>query len=279
MDRIVWYPGHMAKAKRLIAETLPQIDAVIELADARVPLSSRNPDFDSLFKSKPRLLVLTKSALADESVTAQYIKQSPQKVLAIDCKSGAGVAKVGPALKELVAEKLQKYADKGINKDIRVMVAGITNVGKSTFINTFSGQKKAKAEDRPGVTRQNSWIPTDKGFMMMDTPGLLWHKFDDHTVAVKLACLGSIRDEILDQLELAVALVGLLRTSYPEMLISRYKLESIDDNESDYDLFCRIGKKRGFIRSRAEVDEDRTAAVLLDEFRGGKIGRITLDRI
>lgn len=275
MEHIVWYPGHMAKAKRLIAETLPQIDAVIELADARVPVSSRNPDFDKLFSGKPRLLLLTKSSLADPGATKKYAQSVG--AIAIDCKTGSGMQSISPALRSLMSERLERNAQKGVTRDIKVMVAGITNVGKSTFINTFSGTKKAKAEDRPGVTRSNAWIPTDKGVIMMDTPGLLWHKFDDRSVAIKLACLGSIRDDILDQLELATELLGMLRIKYPELLCARYKLGTIDENEDNYDLFCRIAKKRGFIRSGAEVDEDRTAAVLLDEFRGGKIGRITLD--
>ncbi len=275
MEHIVWYPGHMAKAKRLIAETLPQIDAVIELADARVPVSSRNPDFDKLFLGKPRLLLLTKSSLADAGATKRFA--SSLGAIAIDCKTGSGMQNIAPAIRQLMAERLERNAMKGVTRDIRVMVAGITNVGKSTFINTFSGTKKAKAEDRPGVTRSNTWIPTDKGVVMMDTPGLLWHKFDDRSVAVKLACLGSIRDDILDQLELAIELLAMLRVKYPELLIERYKIGNIDEDEDNYDLFCRIAKKRGFIRSRAEVDEERTAAVLLDEFRGGKIGRITLD--
>ncbi len=275
MEHIVWYPGHMAKAKRLIAETLPQIDAVIELADARVPVSSRNPDFDKLFSGKPRLLLLTKSSLADAGATKRFA--SSLGAIAIDCKTGSGMQSIAPAIRQLMAERLERNAIKGVTRDIRVMVAGITNVGKSTFINTFSGTKKAKAEDRPGVTRSNTWIPTDKGVVMMDTPGLLWHKFDDRSVAVKLACLGSIRDDILDQLELAIELLAMLRVKYPELLIERYKIGNIDEDEDNYDLFCRIAKKRGFIRSRAEVDEERTAAVLLDEFRGGRIGRITLD--
>lgn len=275
MEHIVWYPGHMAKAKRLIAETLPQIDAVIELADARVPVSSRNPDFDKLFLGKPRLLLLTKSSLADAGATKHF--DSSLGAITIDCKTGSGMQNIAPAIRQLMAERLERNAMKGVTRDIRVMVAGITNVGKSTFINTFSGTKKAKAEDRPGVTRSNTWIPTDKGVVMMDTPGLLWHKFDDRSVAVKLACLGSIRDDILDQLELAIELLAMLRVKYPELLIERYKIGNIDEDEDNYDLFCRIAKKRGFIRSRAEVDEERTAAVLLDEFRGGKIGRITLD--
>lgn len=275
MEHIVWYPGHMAKAKRLIAETLPQIDAVIELTDARVPVSSRNPDFDKLFLGKPRLLLLTKSSLADAGATKRFA--SSLGAIAIDCKTGSGMQNIAPAIRQLMAERLERNAMKGVTRDIRVMVAGITNVGKSTFINTFSGTKKAKAEDRPGVTRSNTWIPTDKGVVMMDTPGLLWHKFDDRSVAVKLACLGSIRDDILDQLELAIELLAMLRVKYPELLIERYKIGNIDEDEDNYDLFCRIAKKRGFIRSRAEVDEERTAAVLLDEFRGGKIGRITLD--
>ena len=195
----------------------------------------------------------------------------------IDCKTGMGVRKVAPAIRELMAEKLARYEAKGMKKPLRAMVVGITNVGKSTFINTFAGAKKAKAEDRPGVTRSNQWIAVPAmGVELLDTPGLLWHKFEDQMVARKLAMLGSIRDEILDQVELSCALLGILREKYPELLSARYKAEWTEE-DTDYELFEKIARKRGWIRSGGVVDEDRTASVLLDEFRAGTIGEITLD--
>ena len=281
MDReIVWYPGHMNRARRKIKESLPLVDLVIELLDARAPLSSRNPSFGELFAGKPSLTLLTKCSLADRNAVSKYVnllKGENRMVLPIDCKAGMGIKKVAPAIRELMAEKLARYEAKGMKKPLRAMVVGITNVGKSTFINTFAGAKKAKAEDRPGVTRSNQWIAVPAmGVELLDTPGLLWHKFEDQTVARKLAILGSIRDEILDQIELSCAMLGMLRVKYPELLTARYKVEWTDE-DSDYDLFEKIARKRGWIRSGGVVDEDRTASVLLDEFRAGIIGQITLD--
>lgn len=281
MDReIVWYPGHMNRARRRIKESLPLVDLVIELLDARAPLSSRNPSFAELFAGKPSLTLLTKCSLADRNAVSRYVnllKGQDRMVLPIDCKAGMGIKKVAPAIRELMAEKLARYEAKGMKKPLRAMVVGITNVGKSTFINTFSGAKKAKAEDRPGVTRGNQWIAVPAmGVELLDTPGLLWHKFEDQTVACKLAILGSIRDEILDQVELSCAMLGMLREKYPALLTARYKVEWTDE-DSDYDLFEKIARKRGWIRSGGVVDEDRTASVLLDEFRAGTIGQITLD--
>lgn len=281
MDReIVWYPGHMNRARRKIKESLPLVDLVIELLDARAPLSSRNPSFTELFAGKPSLTLLTKCSLADRNAVSKYVnllKGDDRMVLPIDCKAGMGIKKVAPAIRELMAEKLARYEAKGMKKPLRAMVVGITNVGKSTFINTFAGAKKAKAEDRPGVTRSNQWIAVPAmGVELLDTPGLLWHKFEDQTVARKLAILGSIRDEILDQIELACAMLGMLRVKYPALLTARYKVEWTDE-DSDYDLFEKIARKRGWIRSGGVIDEDRTASVLLDEFRAGTIGQITLD--
>lgn len=281
MDReIVWYPGHMNRARRKIKESLPLVDLVIELLDARAPLSSRNPSFAELFAGKPSLTLLTKCSLADRNAVSKYVnllKGENRMVLPIDCKAGMGIKKVAPAIWELMAEKLARYEAKGMKKPLRAMVVGITNVGKSTFINTFAGAKKAKAEDRPGVTRSNQWIAVPAmGVELLDTPGLLWHKFEDQTVARKLAILGSIRDEILDQIELSCAMLGMLREKYPALLTARYKVEWTDE-DSDYDLFEKIARKRGWIRSGGVVDEDRTASVLLDEFRAGTIGQITLD--
>ncbi len=283
MDReIVWYPGHMNRAKRLIRESLPLVDLVVELLDARAPLSSRNPSFAELFAGKPCLTLLTKCSLADRDETAKFVdllKGADRMVLPIDCKTGMGVRKVAPAIRELMAEKLAKYEAKGMKKPLRAMVVGITNVGKSTFINTFAGAKKAKAEDRPGVTRRNQWIAAPAmGVELLDTPGLLWPKFEDQSVARKLAMLGSIRDEILDRTELACALLGLLREKYPNLLSARYKVEW-SDADTDHELFERIARKRGWIRAGGVVDEERACSVLLDEFRDGTVGPMTLDSV
>jgi len=278
-DRIVWFPGHMAKAKRRMIEALSLVDIVIELLDARLPESSRNPDFPNIFSSKPCLTLLTKCSLADDVATERWVKKltaSGRVVVAIDCKNKKNMNKIMPAVRELLKEKLDRYEQKGMNKTIRAMVVGITNVGKSTFINTVTGTRKAKAEDRPGVTRSNQWIPSDLGIDFLDTPGVLWHKFDDRQIGIKLACTGAIRDQILDTTELSVQLLTMLRAKCPQFLVERYKAELIAD-ESSYDLFLRIGKKRGFLLPGGVIDEDRCAIVLLDEFRGGKIGKITLD--
>lgn len=278
-DKIVWFPGHMAKAKRKMVESLSLVDVIIELLDARLPVSSRNPDFASIFSNKPCLTLLTKSALADDKATEHWVKAlaaSGRAVIAIDCKSKKNINKIMPAVRELLKEKLERYEQKGMNKTIRAMVVGITNVGKSTFINTVSGKRTAKAEDRPGVTRRNQWITTDLGIEFLDTPGVLWHKFDERKVGIKLACTGAIRDQILDTTELTIKLLEMMREKYPQFLMDRYKVEPILE-ESGYDLFLRIGKKRGFLMAGGIIDEERCASVLLDEFRGGKMGKITLD--
>ncbi|MBR5746897.1 MAG: ribosome biogenesis GTPase YlqF [Clostridia bacterium] len=277
---IHWYPGHMAKAKRKIIESLPNIDMVIELLDSRAPLSSRNPDFKDIFKNKPVLTLLTKSALADRNATAKFVRELSgvnSRARAIDCKTGYGIKDIAPAINELMAEKLAKDAARGIKRPIRAMVAGITNVGKSTFINTLCGQKKAAAEDRPGVTRQNARISVPSlGIELTDTPGLLWHKFDDRSVGIKLACLGSVNDDILDVWGLALELLVMLKARYPQCITARYGVET-DPGDDVNELFERIARKRGFIRSGGVIDEERAASDILDEFRAGKTGQITLD--
>ncbi len=279
MGEIVWYPGHMAKAKRKIAELLPLIDAVIELVDARLPVSSRNPDFAELFKNKPAIAVLNKASLADKAKTEYFaaeITAGGTPCVTVDCKENPDMKKITAEIKKLVAAKLQRNAEKGVFKPVRCVVAGITNVGKSTFINTYTKTKKAKAEDRPGVTRQNMWISSPYGVELLDTPGLLWHKFDDRSVGIKLAAVGSVRDEILDLHLLACDTIGLIRRKYPLFLESRYKI-GISESETDANILEKIGKSRGFLISGGEIDLSRAAAVFLDEFRAGKIGRITLD--
>ena len=280
MPEIVWYPGHMARAKRLIKEALPNIDMVIELLDARAPISSQNPDFKSLFGNKPVLTLLTKSSLADPNATQYFInklRRAGREVIAIDCKDGKNIKSIQTGINTLMKEKLERDAARGIKRPIRAMVVGITNVGKSTLINTISGTKKAVAQDRPGVTRHNSRISVPSlGLELTDTPGILWHKFDDELVGIKLACLGSIKDEILDTLSLSCRLIGLIRGKYANLITERFKVEFTDD-DSDYDIFNKIGRKRGFLMAGGVIDEDRCAGVILDEFRGAKVGRITLD--
>ena len=279
-QNINWYPGHMARAKRKIIEALPNIDMVIELLDSRAPLSSRNPDFKQIFKNKPVLTLLTKSNLADRNATAKYLRElsgENSRARAIDCKTGYGIKDISPAIKELMAEKLARDAARGIKRPIRAMVVGITNVGKSTFINTLCGEKKAAAADKPGVTRQNARISIPSlGLELTDTPGLLWHKFDDRSVGIKLACLGSINDDILDQWELALELIDILKQKYPECLAARYNI-TFSQEDGNEEIFESIARKRGFIRSGGVIDEDRAASVILDEFRAGKIGMITLE--
>ncbi|MDD4124983.1 MAG: ribosome biogenesis GTPase YlqF [Eubacteriales bacterium] len=279
MDEIVWYPGHMAKAKRKIAEILPLIDVVIELIDARLPVSSRNPDFKEIFKNKPSLAVLTKTTLADRKETERHaaeISLSGTPCLQLDCKKSPDMKKVTAEIKKLVAEKLMRNEKKGVVKPVRCIVAGITNVGKSTFINTYTKTKKAKAEDRPGVTRQNFWISSPYGVELLDTPGLLWHKFDDKEIGIKLAAIGSVRDEILDINALACDTIGLIRKKYAPFIETRYKIKT-EEEDLNINILEKIGKSRGFLISGGEIDLDRASVIFLDEFRAGKIGRMTLD--
>ncbi|MBQ7647314.1 MAG: ribosome biogenesis GTPase YlqF [Clostridia bacterium] len=281
-NNIVWYPGHMAAAKRELQKYLPLADLIIELRDSRIPLSSANPDIKDICAHKPRLILLTKTSLADDARTAEFkdlLSESADKVIPIDCKTGKNIQILPGEIKKLLSAKIEKNNEKGMSgKRLRAIVLGITNVGKSTFINTFTKTKKAKAEDRPGVTRQAQWISAGNGIELLDTPGLLWHKFDDPDVGIKLALTGAIRDEILDISFLTSELISRLRELYPRFLEERYriKLEENDDNET---VMRKIALKRGFLVSGGETDEDRLYACLLDEFRAGKIGKITLDRV
>ena len=280
-DNIVWYPGHMAKAKRELAERASGADAVIELLDARIPYSSQNPDIGAMLPDKPRLTLVSKCSLADEECTAEWIsllRAGGRTVIPIDCKTGLGLNSVAPKIRAMLSGRIDRAAAKGRSIILRAMVVGITNVGKSTFINSFTKTSKAVAEDRPGVTRSMRWIASPYGIDLLDTPGLLWHKFDDPVVGLHLALTGAIRDEVLDTLTLAVSLCGILRTRFPDRLSARYG-GTHEDGEDDYGLFCRIARRRGMLVSGGEVDEDRCARVLLDEFRAGKIGRITLDEL
>lgn len=270
----------MAKTRRLIKESLPLVDAVCEIVDARLPVSSRNPEIDEIVGSKPRIILLNKCDLADEKATAERIKLFAQqgiKALPVDCRSGKGLDKFQPAVKEVLKEKIQANIDRGMGgKTLRVMVVGIPNTGKSSFINRMAGGVKAKVADKPGVTRGNQWFNIGQGIELLDTPGVLWPKFEDQEVGFKLTFIGSIKDEILDIQEIAVRLLLVLQKNYPDRLRDRYKIEDFEELEP-YELLELIAKKRGMLLRKGEYDTERASVMLLDEYRGGKLGRITLD--
>ena len=277
---IQWYPGHMTKTRRMIQSQLKNMDAVCEILDARIPLSSRNPDVEELTTGKPRLIVLNRIDVADSEATrrwAAWFKGRGFAVLEVNAKEGQGTARFAAAVRELLADKLAAYAEKGqAGRMVRVMILGIPNVGKSTFINKVAKRKTAKAEDRPGVTRTQQWVPVDRSLELMDTPGMLWPRFDDPQVGLHLAFTGAVRDEILDTETLACRLMELLAQRYPQALAERYKIE-ITPEDTGYDLLIKAGRRRGFMIRGGEVDTERMAKILLDEFRGGKLGRFTLE--
>ncbi|NLL39231.1 MAG: ribosome biogenesis GTPase YlqF [Clostridiales bacterium] len=278
---IQWFPGHMAKARRMMAENVKLVDIVCEIIDARIPISSSNPDIPKIIGTKPRLLILNRIDLADPGVTRQwraYFKKRAIPVLETDAKSGRGVSGFSAAVREIMKEKLQKYAAKGIaTKVLRAMVVGIPNVGKSTFINKVAKRKAAAASDRPGVTRGKQWITVDRSLELLDTPGLLWPKLEGPETGVNLAFTGAVKDDVIDIQELAARLMQRLSQDYPELLAERYKLE-IPENATGYQLLEMAAGKRGFLISGGQVDTLRMSAILLDEFRGGKIGRISLEK-
>ena len=282
-ETIQWFPGHMAKTRRMITENLKHVDVILEILDARIPYSSRNPEITRLTSGKPTLLLLNKASLSDAAqnkIWQQYYTNENTVCLVIDCVNGEGMNRIAPAIRQLLAEKIQRYEAKGMSgKHLRAMVLGVPNVGKSSLINKICGNKKTKVENRPGVTRDKQWVSTAIGVDLLDMPGILWPKFEEKRVGENLALTGAIKDDILDTETLAVILCGRLRRLYPEMFATRFKLESIPEDMSDYDLFLAIGRKRGFLVSGGEVSEERTAAMLLEEFRSSKIGRITLDRV
>lgn len=280
MQTIQWFPGHMTKTKRRIQESLKMIDAVAEIVDARIPYSSRNPDLPQMTGSKPRLILLNKCDMADRSVTQRWIRSfeiQGVSALPIDCRSGSGLNGFVPAVRSLLADRLEQLKAKGMpGKTLRVMVVGIPNVGKSSFINRMAGSAKAKVEDRPGVTRGNQWFTVPGGIDLLDTPGVLWPKFDDQGVAQRLAFTGAIRDGILDVESLAVRFLETLPPDYFPMLCERYKLTDVK-GLSSYELLEAIGRRRGMLAARGEIDTERAAIMLLDEFRAAKIGRISLE--
>ena len=280
IEGLSWFPGHMTKTKRMIVSEIKNMDAVCEILDARIPISSRNPDIDEMTAGKPRLVVLNRVDQADPAQTkrwAAHFRQKGYAVLEANAKGGVGTQQFAAAVRELLKEKLAAYAEKGqIGRTVRVMVLGIPNVGKSTFINKVAKRKTAKAEDRPGVTRTKQWVPVDNTLELLDTPGILWPKFDDTSVGMHLAFTGAIKDDVMDLEELASLLMEYLGRHYADIVSERYKI-TIEEEDSGYDLLTKAGRKRGFLMRGAEVDTERMARILLDEFRGGKLGRFTLE--
>lgn len=277
---IQWYPGHMTKTRRMITEQLKNVDAVCEILDARIPISSRNPDVEELTAGKPRLVVLNRVDQADPEGTARwaaYFRARGCAVLETNAKGGAGTRQFAAAVRALLADKLRSYAEKGMaGRVVRVMILGIPNVGKSTFINQVAKRKSAKAGNRPGVTRGKQWVSVDAGLELLDTPGILWPKFEDETTGIHLAFTGAVKDEIMDLETLACHLIELLARRYPQALAERYKLEA-DPGLPGWELLELCGKKRGFRISGGEVDTERMAKVLLDEYRSGKLGNLTFE--
>ena len=278
---IQWYPGHMTKTKRRMEKDLKLVDAVAEIIDARIPVSSRNPDLASLTSGKPRIVLLNKCDMADSRATARWVerlKSANVRAIPVDCKSGRGVDKFVPALSALLHDRIESYKAKGmVNPTMRVMIVGIPNVGKSTFINRISKKNKAVSADRPGVTRGNQWFTVAKGFEMLDTPGVLWPKFEDQTVGERLAFTGAVKNDVMDTELLAVRLLDLLRELRTPEFKERYKLTDEDIALQSYELLEKIARNRGMLISGGEPDTERAAYTLLDEFRAAKLGRITLE--
>lgn len=282
MQTIQWFPGHMTKTKRQIQSSLKLVDAVAEIIDARIPVSSRNPDLAKLVQNKPRVILLNKCDMANQTATKMwidYFKKQNLVAIPVDCKSGRGLDKFAPAVNTVMSHKIAKLKEKGmVNPTIRIMIVGIPNVGKSSFINKMVKKNRAKVEDRPGVTRGNQWYTIAKNLEMLDTPGVLWPKFDDKTVGEHLAFTGAVKDQILDIELLAVRLLDFIKELKPADFITRFKLENEDIvNIDSYELLKMIGKKRGMLVSGGEIDTERAAIMLLDEFRSAKLGRITVE--
>lgn len=280
---IQWFPGHMAKTRRLMQECLPQVDLVLELMDARIPYSSRNPEIEVMLAGKPRIAVLTKAGLADPDISREWVEHFRAKgmnAVLIDCLSGQGIDKLSETVKRVMAEKLSRYEAKGMRgRKLKAMIVGIPNVGKSSLINKLAGAKKAKVENRPGVTLNKQWVPTDIGLDLLDMPGVLWPKFEDERVGQSLAMTGAIKDQILDTEEIAMLLCIRLLECAEALFLERYKLTPSEVNGLDaYDLFELVGRKRGLLISGGEINHERTAQMLLEEFRSAKIGRISLEK-
>lgn len=281
---IQWFPGHMTKTRRKIQTSLKLVDAVAEIIDARIPVSSRNPELHKIIENKPRIILMNKCDMADPSQTARWVscyQKGGILAIPVDCKSGRGLNQFIPKVRELLKDRIIQWEQKGmVNRTIRVMIVGIPNVGKSSFINRMAKQNRAKVEDRPGVTRGNQWFTIGKAFDLLDTPGVLWPKFDDPNVGEKLAFTGAVKDQILDTEQLASRLLEVLRDEYPSMLTTRYKLEKYDLQPlQGYELLELIGRKRGMLASGGEIDTERASIMVLDEFRSAKLGKITLEQV
>ncbi len=277
---VQWFPGHMAKTRRLIKESLSMVDCVTEILDARIPLASRNPEIEEITSSKPRIILLNKCDMADEKITAdwiKYFKAQGSEAIAVDCRTGKGLNSYQPLVRKVLADKIQANIDRGmVGKSLRVMVVGIPNTGKSSFINKMAGRVRAKVADKPGVTTSNQWFNIGNGIELLDTPGVLWPKFDDPVVGDKLAFIGSVKDTVLDIETMAIRLIDALRAGYPDRLKERYKISDFEDMES-WEILELIGKKRGMLISGGEVNTERASVMLLDEYRGGKLGRISME--
>ena len=277
---IQWYPGHMTKTRRMMEEDIRLVDAVCEIVDARIPFSSRNPDIDTLCANKPRLIILNRIDMADPEMIrrwSDYFRAQGMAVLQTDCKNRKGINGFVPAVRRLLAEKLARYAQKGqVGRPLKIMVVGIPNVGKSTFINQIAGRKGAKAENRPGVTRGKQWVTVDTGLLLLDTPGILWPRFEDPEVGIRLAYTGAVKDDVLDTEALACHLMQMLWQRYPDAIRTRYKIDCAPDEEG-YALLEAAGRRRGFLISGGEIDTERMARVLLEEYRSCKLGRFTLE--
>ncbi len=279
---VQWFPGHMARTRRQIKESLPLVDAVVEIVDARVPVSSRNPELPEIIGEKPLIVVLNKCDLADENATRRRIAALGTQgitAIAVDCRSGKGLNAFAPTVRRVLSNRIEANAQKGMaGRPLRLMVVGIPNTGKSSFINRMAGKNKAKVADKPGVTRQNQWFPIGNGIELLDTPGVLWPKFDDPDVGLRLAFIGSVKDTILDIELIAARFLTIMNDNYPERIKERYKLEFSPDTE-EFERLEMLAKKRGMLISGGEPDTERAAVMLLDEYRAGKLGRITLDTV
>ncbi len=277
---VQWFPGHMAKTRRIIKESLNLVDGVVELVDSRIPYSSSNPELNNLIKGKPRIVLLNKCDIADSNATKMWIdyyKSRNMYALAVDCRTGKGLNHFIPTVQKALSKKIEKNASKGMNgKALRLMVVGIPNTGKSSFINRMAGNAKAKVADKAGVTRQQQWFVVGKGIELLDTPGVLWPKFDDPEVGDKLAFTGAVKDEVTDIETLSCRLLDVLAKTRPQSILDRYKLEDIGGLQG-WEILEMIGKKRGFLIKGGEIDYERTAVMLCDEFRGGRLGKITLE--